>query len=435
MLMDTPVDSTTIGGVSSAASSSWPWPDTLSWDEMQLDPDWSSSVSLTSLDMFRDELMGGDVSDSPSPDRGPLSPLPPPSGSNPLLGLGCAQPDPIDIGNNNSSGDRKNIFGKTLDRRISELTRTHSGETTPPTSPAGNEKHSNLASMAIAHLSQLSGRLSSMRYLSQNLARAAESSTTRQPQSRHRAPLFQSAAFESVAVWLAHDQRSGIMSGYPSMHMASEMSSPYSSHSLNMNHAHGGSKPAGCQSLLRDVFSSSHRLLEILRSIQTGNISSMNGGNQHQQQPQQQQQQQPQQQQQQLEIDRATLSVIRHLVMACHALLLDIYAAALVVLQHDAYPTSLLNNSNGNTLGDVRLVLVVQLCSYLVERQQQAVDACFPSLLLNHSDSDIASSLHVHVPPGQDAAEREAMAGAREQVQQRLAKLRHTMGCVWGSAC
>lgn len=379
MLMDTPIDSTI--GVSSSTSS-WPWTDTLSWDEMQLDPDWSSSsVSLTSLDMFRDEVMGGDASDSSSPDRGPLSP------GGPMLGL--AQPEPIDAGSSGRGGN--NILGRNLDRRITELTRTSSENI--PTSP-GTEKHSNLASMAIAHLSQLSGRLSSMRYLSQNLARAAETSSSRQ--LHRRAPLFQSAAFESVAAWLAHDQRSGIMSGYPSIHMASEMSSPYPSH----NH---GTKPQGCQSLLRDVFSSSHRLLEILRSIQTGNIN----GNQ--------------------QIDRATLSVIRHLVMACHALLLDIYAAALVVLQHDAYPTSLMNNSNGNTLGDVRLVLVVQLCSYLVERQQQAVDQCFPS----QSDVDLTSPL----PPGQDAAEREAMSGAREQVQQRLATLRHTMGCVWGSEC
>src|SRR4051794_19508853 len=85
MPMNKPIDTTL--GISSLASS-WPWTETLSWNEMQMDQEWSSSVSLTSLDMFRDEVMGGDASNCPSPDRGPLSPR------GPMLGL--AQPESVD---------------------------------------------------------------------------------------------------------------------------------------------------------------------------------------------------------------------------------------------------------------------------------------------------------------------------------------------------
>lgn len=68
-------------------------------------------------------------------------------------------------------------------------------------------------------------------------------------------------------------------------------------------------------------------------------------------------------------------TVVRHLVIACHTLLLNIYVAVLVALQYDAdLWSSCLPAGNADAdayvdaaaLADIRLVLTVQLCSYLI---------------------------------------------------------------------
>lgn len=376
MLMDTSMD----------MSSVWPWTDTCSWDEMQLETDWSSNDSgqpgggpLTSLDIFRDDGAAHEGSDPSSPGRALYPPSPPLTaahGSGQLKATDAGKDGSIAVGGM-GKGNLGVVRGGGDGSRLN----------------MGLEKQDNFASLVTAHLSQLSMRLSSLRYLSHTLAQAAESSSGRQPDHR-RIPLFQSTAFESVAAWLADDQCSAIMNAYPSTHLAPEATEPYPS---------PGSppKPQSCQGLLRDVFSSSHRLMEILRHLQSSNLaeptvtgmpSTPTRGGSYQHSP-------------------GTLAIIRHLVMACDGLLLEIYAAVLAVLQHDAYPGSLINNMTA--LGDVRLVLVVQLCSYLIERQQQAVDQCF---------APHAAQLNV--------GGKEALCDAREQLQQRLIKLRQTLGCM-----
>ena len=130
------------------------------------------------------------------------------------------------------------------------------------------------------------------------------------------------------------------------------------------------------------------------------------------------------------------MQIIRHRVMACEALLLEIYMAILNALQHDAFHGDSMNTT---ALGDIRLVLVVQLCSYLIERQQQAVDLCLApqNPLSPLSESGIFPSRLDHsgpqkpVPPGpvMDEADREALSGITYQVQQRLAHLRQTLQC------
>ncbi|OBT72925.1 hypothetical protein VF21_07782 [Pseudogymnoascus sp. 05NY08] len=76
-------------------------------------------------------------------------------------------------------------------------------------------------------------------------------------------------------------------------------------------------------------------------------------------------------------------TVVRHLVIACHTLLLNIHAAVLIVLQHDvdlrsSYPSHKYVEADADmdvtALADIRLVLVLRLCSYLIKRQHQAVD-------------------------------------------------------------
>ncbi|ORY18400.1 hypothetical protein BCR34DRAFT_554153 [Clohesyomyces aquaticus] len=71
--------------------------------------------------------------------------------------------------------------------------------------------------------------------------------------------------------------------------------------------------------------------------------------------------------------------VIRLLITSCHGMLVSIYTAIFTVLQRDVDWLSParcgeLGLENG-PLSDMRLVVIVQLCAYLVYRQQQAVDS------------------------------------------------------------
>jgi hypothetical protein len=130
------------------------------------------------------------------------------------------------------------------------------------------------------------------------------------------------------------------------------------------------------------------------------------------------------------------MRIIRHLVIACEALLLDIYVAILITLQHDAHPG---DPTNTTALGDVRLVLVVQLCAYLIERQHQAVDVWLapqspkgpPSINGQSSPKPDISSSNQSGPSGPvlDTADREILSDLKNQVQLRLAHLRQTLRC------
>ncbi|KUJ07544.1 uncharacterized protein LY89DRAFT_357007 [Mollisia scopiformis] len=65
-------------------------------------------------------------------------------------------------------------------------------------------------------------------------------------------------------------------------------------------------------------------------------------------------------------------TVVHHLVLACHSLLLNIYGPLLAALQHDA----LASDSDGvlaPSLVDMRLILLVQLCSYFIDRLHEGV--------------------------------------------------------------
>lgn len=72
---------------------------------------------------------------------------------------------------------------------------------------------------------------------------------------------------------------------------------------------------------------------------------------------------------------------VRHLVTACHGMLLSIYTAIFGVLQRDVEGMSDSSGKCGelledmDALKDMHLVMVMQLCSYLIGRQQQAVES------------------------------------------------------------
>ena len=418
-LMDTSMD---------VSTGTWPWLDTSSWDDTQLEIDWSShdlsyaDAVLASPNAFGNNGSAREGLDPPSPTHPPYPPSPRHPHAYPHGQPGGGSLEKHD-------GSNRSNMGKSI------------GGGGDGTTSMSLEKHMNWPSLIIAQLSQLSIRLSSLRYSSYTLANAAESSSSRLPSGR-QIPLINAADFETVAAWLAHGHDSTNMNVHPQVHAPAQIQGPYPTPAPE-------AKSRGGHGILHDVFSASHRLLEILRHLQVKNIAEpsstapstftssappsgqgsvylrltkgpwsstpLSGSQQH---------------------SHNTMQIIRHLIMACEALLLEIYMAVLTALQHDAFHASSMNTT---ALGDVRLVLVVQLCSYLIERQQQAVDLClapqsplsplsgsgtFPPRL-DHSGSQKP------VPPGHvmDAADREVLSDLKNQVQQRLAHLRQTLQC------
>jgi len=247
-----------------------------------------------------------------------------------------------------------------------------------------------------------------------------------------------------MAAWIAHSHGSANINAHTLVYTPVESQDTYLSSAPE-------TEPGGGHGILHDIFSTSHRLLEILRHLQIKNIvepfnsstttsaSTPSAAS-------------PDQSSVYLELTKGpwpsapssgsqqhcsnTMHIIRHLVMACEALLLEIYMAVLIALQHDAYHGASMNTT---ALGDVRLVLVVQLCSYLIERQHQAVDLSLAPLSplspLSISGTfpqkfDLSGSQQTVRPgPILDTADGEALSNLKNQVQQRLAHLRQTLQC------
>ena len=424
-LMDTSLDGST---------GTWPWEDPSSWDDAQLEIDWSShdlsyvDAVLASPNVFGNNDSAQERLDPPLPTHPPHPPCAPcpPSPHHPH-----AYPHDQSGGCNSERHDGSNKIN--MGNNI--------GGGGDGTTNMSLDKYMNWPSLVIAQLSQLSTLLSTLRYSSYTLANAAESSSSRLPSGR-QIPLIDAAAFEVVAAWLAHGHDPANMNVNPPVHASAQSHLPYPSPAPEI-------KSRGGHGILHDVFSASHRLLEVLRHLQVKNIAEQSsttssaftssaapsdqnsvhlrltkgpwsstpssGSQQH---------------------SHNTMQIIRHLVMACEALLLEIYMAVLTALQHDAFYGASMNTT---ALGDVRLVLVVQLCSYLIERQQQAVDLCLApqSPLSPLSVSGMFPPRpddpgpQKPVPPGTvvDTADREVLGDLKNQVQQRLAHLRQTLRC------
>ena len=300
------------------------------------------------------------------------------------------------------------------------------------------DKYLSWPNLVIVRLSRLSTRLSSLCYSSHTLAKAAESTSCRLPNDR-QIPLIDAAAFDSVAAWLACGHDPINMNAHPSVYAPTENEVPYSNPAFE-------TKATGGHGILHDVFSASHSMLDTLRDLQAEkSVESFNwctsssastpsaapsgqtsmslrlakgswSGSQQQ--------------------CSNTRQIIRHLVMACGALLLEIYMGVLIALQHDAYHGLCMK---ATALGDVRLVLVVQLCSYFIDRQQQAVDQCLTTqiplspLSVNGTVPQklVLSGSQQPVLPGPvlDTADGEVLSDLKNQVQQKLAQLRQTLRC------
>ena len=276
----------------------------------------------------------------------------------------------------------------------------------------GFEKSS--SSTAIEKLSQLNISLTQLLHSSCLLAETAgllgcndsPESGSNGSQTR-RGPLIDDASFQSVTMWLVH------ISGHRSLPVP-----------VLDRREHGirrGSNATSTGETLHGAFSAAHDLLEILRNLQGEGEEARSLYNTHAQ------------------MELSTTGIIttqppsdsnessssyfspenpasrqysdtaaRHLVVVCHSLLLNIYISVFIALRHDVdlwNPDHLPANRTEDThaaetaleaLADIRPVMVVQLCSYLIERQHQAVSAYMaPSRSL--SSSSILNDLEVEV--------------------------------------
>ncbi|KAL7911488.1 hypothetical protein GGI35DRAFT_292661 [Trichoderma velutinum] len=112
-------------------------------------------------------------------------------------------------------------------------------------------------------------------------------------------------------------------------------------------------------------------------------------------------------------------TAMRHLVIACHTLLLNIFVVVFTALQLDgdlrsSSGASVRPSSNGGAdpeprpdvgLADIRLVMIVQLCSYLTERQCRAVHSYLSPLPQSSSQQPSqVSSQQLFDTPQQQAA-------------------------------
>ncbi len=193
--------------------------------------------------------------------------------------------------------------------------------------------------VVIAELAQLSVRLSPLRRSSYDLAEISQSSC--HPGQAHHTPLIDDAAFESVAVWLAHGSVSVNIPSTRDYLPAPE------------------SKTIGA--MLCNVFSASHHLLETLRwlannagsstftcstpvpsstpstttvssetsyfRLPKGSISSVSSSSSlsssYPGSPGS-------------SSSNSCSHIIRHLVIACHTMILNIFPAVVAILEHDA---------------------------------------------------------------------------------------------------
>ena len=411
-----------------ASIGTWPQSETLEWDDTQLGVNWNCFESgqfnavLASPDTPRDGISAQEE----------LIPSPPTRLYYPQ------SPSPTLIHSESESGNVERQ-GRTIRSHPEVSMKTGSDDMTA----ASSEGQSNWPNSVIAQLSQLSTCLSAIRHSSSLLAKAALSFSCCVPSGKG-APLIDAAAFKSVGAWLAHGHGSNSLSAQTSTLDCTENEGNYliSTEKTESRAGHG---------IFHDVFSVSHRMLDILRKLQAKNAiepfssstansvlrpltssSDQNGlftglteGSWSS-----------------TRLDSSqpnsihTMQIIRHLVKACEALLLEIYMAILTAVQHDVS-----HHASGSTtsLGDVRLVMTVQLCSYLIERQNQAVDLYLaPQGPISPVSMSGTSTLKFSnfapqqpVLPGgvAGAADVEIFGDIKTQLQGRLARLRQTLQC------
>jgi hypothetical protein len=257
----------------------------------------------------------------------------------------------------------------------------------------------------IAQLAQLSTHISLLRRSGCVLVRYSDG----QSQGRHP-PLIDDTVFQSVATWLAR----GPNDIAPSC-------SPAASHSCWTQ----APKIKTLGDLLYHIFSASHHLLELLRQVPGNSTPNTTTISRSEYTPQFLDFSVPS-----LNMDGSTPlgsesgqastwkspssspiassnNVIRHLLIANHTMLLGIYSEVFGLLQRCLGPST---SECTTPLREIRLASVVQLCSYLIDRQHQAMDL--------YLSSPVGRLLGPETVP--DTTTTEAMKAIRTEVGQRI---------------
>jgi hypothetical protein len=278
--------------------------------------------------------------------------------------------------------------------------------------------------LGIVQLSQLSSRFVSLYHWSCAVANSGESSIGSNDRNQERPnSLINDVAFKSVASWLVHVSTEGNLS-----------------FCMNPNTSTLGQSPK--EDTLHNVFTASYQFMETLRGLQ-GQISSgaqkplssYPGGTFHNcgtktSSTSNATQDVPFPVPHTAENPSSRI-VERHLVMACHTLLLKIYLAVFVTLQYDVDRHSsqagcgLVDQSavtHAVSLADIRFVAVVQLCTYILDRQNHAVSGYLAP------GSPPTQSMHLEPSyfPQYDATQG-AECGPDLEVQCRLKRLRESL--------
>lgn len=258
---------------------------------------------------------------------------------------------------------------------------------------------------AIAQLSQLSTRLYPLHQSGCILAEAAAASFA--GNMSQQTPLLDDSCLKSVASWFVH-----LFARMP-LHIPVDY----------------GTKNTG--EVLQSVFSASHYMLEILRRLQNESLAyepsrDTGAGLSHvSSHPGQGNNDNPNA----MNIlapagHYSHNTIICHLVIACHTLLLNIYVAVLIALQHDVdlRTSYLASQCSGYLEGETQLVMVVQLCAYLLERQRQAVDIYF-----SPSPPTPPATQMMTPPTTPPTANREVVSHLEADIRQRLTRIRQTL--------
>ncbi|OBT61269.1 hypothetical protein VE03_09381 [Pseudogymnoascus sp. 23342-1-I1] len=400
----------------------WPWQAPLNWSDMLIDGSNHDSNLYNIVDPQSDPgaVFSGDLKNF--------------NGS--------------DSSRNSDNGSIARERPTSSTRRLNEHGHYSGGDAFDMSSNSSINIGNNGPEFGIAQLSQLSTRLYPLYRSSCSLAKAAESSC--QPRDRsyfRQSPLIDDAAFKSVTAWLVQV-------------------------SANMNFLFPGNlqnpslETTTAGDILNDAFSASHHFLKILRCLQVDvesgalcntptNSKSAPASTEGGENGDFWESITPQslasasgEKPSYFEINNGSTNcvrpssqchntVVRHLVIACHTLLLNIHVAVLIVLQHDAnlrssYPPHKNVEADpymdATALADIRLVLVLTLCSYLIKRQQQAVDLYLsPQSPSSSSQENDLPIFHQSSLDTSSAANIQAVSDLEIEVQQRLEKLRQTL--------
>ena len=322
----------------------WPWVQPFNWDDTSMD--WSDQ------DFGQSILNQHAMIDAAQTDI--------------TMAYVAAVPDPLDSTAAAKDGDRDHYARKQPRDTIStqslpELVGGHgpgTGQIGGSISGSGNDNNDD-PDVVIAELSRLSVHLSPLRRSSYSLVGALESS--HHPNQAREKPIIDDATFESVAGWLAQ--------GHCSAHNTTNMSSSFAAERHNPPFSPlPAPETKTASAMLHHTFSASRHLLEILRCLQANvgisSTSTVSKPRLRSTPPTST----PSSEDVYFGLPKSPASshfrtpggcptnmynnIIRHLVIACHMILLNIYAAVLAVLERDTDPRT--HRNNMAALGDIR---------------------------------------------------------------------------------